>query len=111
MARSLDTKRLIVLCAAILLIAVSAWITAFEFFKDSDSWYEARSLVLANRQYPMPADSNVSPQLSGFSYRFSGDYEAFKLNVHCKGSTIDQYFHVEFERQNGRLQLLRMIRD
>lgn len=111
MARSLNAKRLIVVCAAILLLALSAWIVAFVVFTKSDTWSEAKSLILANKQYPIAPDSDVSPELNGFSYRFSGDYEAFQLNVHDNGSTDHRHFHVEFERRSGRLQLLRMSCD
>lgn len=110
-ARSLHAKRLIVVCAAILLVALSAWIAAFVVFTNSDTWSEAKSLILTNKEYPIAPESDVSPELIGFSYRFSGDYEAFQLNVHCKGSMDDRHFHVEFERRSGRMQLLRMRRD
>ena len=110
-ARSLNAKRLIAVCAAILLLALSAWIVAFLVFTNSDTWSEARTLLLTNKQYSIAPGSDVSPELIGFSYRFSGDYEAFQLNVHCKGSTDHQHFHAEFERRSGRLQLLSMRRD
>jgi hypothetical protein len=111
MVSSLDGKRLFAVCAAILLVTLSAWIVAFIVFTNSDTWSEARSIILANKQYPIAPGSDVSPELNGFSYRFSGDYEAFRLNVRDNGSTDRRRFHVEFERRSGRLQLLRMRRD
>lgn len=92
-------------------VALSAWIAAFVFFKNSDTWSEAKSIIRTNNQFPIDPQADISPELKGFSYRFSGDYEAFQLNVHCKGSKDDRHFHVEFERQNGRLKMLGMRPD
>ena len=111
MIGSFTARRLALVCIAVMLILVFGWIGGFVFFVNTDTWSEAKALIAVNKSYPVAAGDHVDPKLRGFSYRFSGAYEAFEIGVSIGGIGIERHFRASFERSNGKLRMLRMRPD
>jgi heme/copper-type cytochrome/quinol oxidase subunit 3 len=111
-ASSFSLKRGIIYSIAIVVALFAIWIGSYFYFIHSSTWEEARSLIMAHEKQPTSsAVLVVSPRLYGFSYRSSGDYESFGLEVNVDDASAAKKYRVSFERTNGVLRIVSMIPD
>lgn len=101
------SQRRVVWTAAFALFALlGSYVGGFLWFLHSDDWSEAQKVLLTQTQSTVGAVRKVEPSIIGFSYKFSGEYSRFHLNVELVGAESEKRYSADFERVDGSLRML-----
>lgn len=106
----MSNRRIVWTALIVLLVVLGGYVGGYICFLHSDDWSDARNLLLAQTQSTVGTVHEVVPSIVGFSYKFSGDYARFHLNVELVGTEGERRYSADFERINGPLRMLNLRR-
>lgn len=102
----MSQRRIVWTTVITLFVLLGSYVGGFVWFLHSDDWSEARKVLLTQTQSTVGAVREVEPSIIGFSYKFSGEYSRFHLNVELIGTEGEKRYSADFERTDGYLRML-----